>query len=120
MGKAQKLVGTGFLAVLLLSGTFLTGCTKRPNPEQLSQLEEACAAADRAEQTVREREAELERLRNELSQKQRTLEEVNREKASIESRLNALRGEMEQTKAEMDRIKRDRGTTPPPPPPTNR
>jgi septal ring factor EnvC (AmiA/AmiB activator) len=120
MGKAQKLVGTGFLAVLLLSVTFLTGCTKRPNPEQLTQLEEACAAADRAEQTVREKEAELERLRNELAQKQRTLDEVNREKASIESRLNALRGEVQQTKAEMDRIKSERGTPPPPPPPTNR
>jgi len=118
MGKAPKLVGTGFLAVLLLSGTFLTGCTKRPDPQQLSQLEEACAAADRAEQTVREREAELERLRNELAQNQRTLEEVNREKASVESRLNALRGDMQQTKAEMDRIKQQR--VPPPPPLSNR
>lgn len=120
MGKAPKLVGTGFLAVLLLSVTFLTGCTKRPDPEQLSQLEEACAAADKAEQTVQEREAELDRLRNELTQKQRALEEVNREKASVESRLNSLRGEMQQTKAEMDRIKSERGTTPPPPPPINR
>ncbi len=117
MGKAPKLVGTGFLTVLLLSGTFLTGCTKRPDPDQLSQLEEACAAADRAEQTVREREAELERLRNELAQNQRTLQDVNREKASVESRLNALRGEMQQTQAEMDRVKQARV---PPPPPTNR
>ena len=120
MGKAPKLVGTGFLAVLLLSGTFLTGCTKRPDPQQLSQLEEACAAADRAEQTVREREAELERLRNELAQNQRTLQDVNREKASVESRLNALRGEMQQTQAEMNRIKQERTVPPPPPPPTNR
>ncbi len=118
MGKAPKLVGTGFLAVLLLSGVFLSGCTKRPNPEQLSQLEQACAAADRAEQTVREKEAELERLRSEVTQKQRTLEEVNREKASIESRLNALRSDVQQTKAEMDRIKSERGV--PPPPPVNR
>ncbi len=118
MGKAPKLVGTGFLAVLLLSGTLLTGCTKRPNPEQLSQLEEACAAAEKAEQTVREREAELERLRSELTQKERALQDVNREKASVESRLNALRGEMQQTQAEMDRIKQERVV--PPPPPVNR
>ncbi len=120
MGKAPKLVGTGFLAVLLLSATFLTGCTKRPSPEQLTQLEQACAAADAAEQTVTEKQAELERLQSELASKQRTLQEVNREKASVESRLNQLRGEVAQTTAEMDRIKRERGTPPPPPPPTNR
>ncbi len=119
MGKAPKLAGTGFLAVLLLAGIVLTGCTKRPNPEQLTQLEQACAAADKAEQTVQEREAELQRLQSELAQKQRTLQEVQREKASKESRLNALRGDLQQTQAEMDRIRRDRGA-PPPPSPSNR
>ena len=119
MGKAPKLAGTGFLAVLLLAGVVLTGCTQRPNPEQLTQLDTACAAADKAEQTVREKEAELQRLQNELAQKQRTLQEVRREKASAESRLNALRGDLQQTQAEMDRIKRERGT-PPPAPPSNR
>ena len=115
MGKAPKLAGTGFLAVLLVSAAFLTGCTKKASPEQLTQLEEACAAADKAEQTVTEKEAELERLRTELAQKQRTLQEVNREKASVESRLNALRTEVEQTRAEMERIQRERETPPPPP-----
>jgi len=119
MGKAPKLAGTGFLVVLLLVGVALTGCTKRPNPEQLTQLEEACAAADAAEQTVVEKEAELQRLQAELAQKQRTLQEVQREKAAAESRLNALRGDLQQTQAEMDRIIRERGT-PPPPPTSNR
>jgi septal ring factor EnvC (AmiA/AmiB activator) len=115
MGKAQKLVGTGFLAVLLLSGSLLTGCTKRPSPEQLTQLQEACAAADKAEQTVTEKEAELAQVQAELAQKQRTLQEVNREKASVESRLNQLRSEVQQTRAEMDRIERERVVPPPPP-----
>jgi septal ring factor EnvC (AmiA/AmiB activator) len=113
MGKVPRLYGAGFLAVLFLSGSMLTGCTQRPNPEQLSQLAEACAAADKAEQTVRDRQAELERLQAELAQKQRTLQDVNREKASIESRLNGLRTELQQTQAEMDRIRRERGTVPP-------
>jgi peptidoglycan hydrolase CwlO-like protein len=119
MGKAPKLAGTGFLAVLLLAGVVLTGCTQRPDPDQLTQLEEACAAADKAEQTVTEKEAELQRLQNELTQKQRTLQEVQREKASAESRLNALRGDLQQTQAEIDRVIRERGT-PPPPPTSNR
>ncbi len=114
MGKAPRLVGTGFLAVLFLSGSLLTGCTQRATPEQMTQLEEACAAADRAEQMVHEKEAEIERLQNELAQKQRTLQEVNREKASVESRLNNLRSELSQTQAEMERIKRERGGMVPP------
>lgn len=115
MGKAPKLAGTGFLAVLLFAGVALTGCTKRPDPEQMTQLEQACAAADQAEQTVREREAELQRLQTELTQKQRTLEEARRERAAIESRLNALRSDLQQTQAEMERIRRERSTMVPPP-----
>ena len=97
------------------AGVTLSGCTQRPTVEQMTQLEEACAAADAAEQTVAEKEAELERLRNELAQKQRTLEEVRREKASAESRLNALRSDLQQTQAEMERIQRERGMMMPPP-----
>jgi len=115
MGKAPRLVGTSFLAIALLAGTVLTGCTKRPSPEQLTQLEEACAAADKAEQTVRDRQAELQRLQGELTQKQQTLQQVNREKASKESRLNTLRSDLQQTQAEMNRIKAARGTMMPPP-----
>jgi septal ring factor EnvC (AmiA/AmiB activator) len=115
MRKAPKLVLTGFLAALLLSGTLLTGCTKRPNPEQLTQLDQACAAADKAEQTVTERQAELQRLQSELAQKQRTLEEVRGEKAAVESRLNGVRSDLQQTQAELNRVKTQ---MPPPPPPT--
>jgi septal ring factor EnvC (AmiA/AmiB activator) len=121
MGKAPKLAGTGFLALLLLAGVGLTGCTKHPAPEQMTQLEEACAAADKAEQTVSEREAELQRLQSELAQKQRTLQEVRRERATVESRLNALRSDLQQTQAEMARIRRERGgMMTPPPKPQNR
>lgn len=117
MRKAPKLVATGFLAVLFLSGSLLTGCTKRPTPEQLTQLEQACAAADKAEQTVTERQAELQRLQAELAQKQRTLEEVRREKASVESRLNGVRSDLQQTQAELTRLQ---SQVPPPPPPTGK
>jgi peptidoglycan hydrolase CwlO-like protein len=115
MGKAPKLAGTGFLAIVILSGSILSGCTARPDEDQMTQLEEACAAADRAEQTVREREGELQRLQGELAQKQQTLREINSEKASRETQLNNLRSELQQVQAEMERIRRERGAMMPPP-----
>ena len=85
-GKAQMLVKTILVSSTLL--LFITGgCTKHPSESQLDELERQRKAAVAAEQKVKERRAEKEKLQETLKEKRSELRELERERDAIKSRL---------------------------------
>jgi len=77
------------IARYVLIGSFvvmcgMTGCTKKPNDEELAKLEEARSAAESAE---------------------RKLAELRQERMNLESQLSAKEAEMREHEAERDDLK---------------
>lgn len=76
----------------MMIGTFVTmcgivGCTKKPSEEQLSQLEEARAAAESAERKLAELRQERMSLENQLSQKEAELQEHESERDDLKEKM---------------------------------
>ena len=82
--------------VLVLTATVLlfavvAGCSKHPNQEQLSALEEANQAALSAERQVQTLQADKANLEKQLAEKKQKLEECETEKKAVTDRLAAMR-----------------------------
>lgn len=87
MRKLSKAVSFFLIALFVMSLFSLTGCTKRPNAEQLQALEEQKNAALSAENTVEEKRREKSRLESELNQKKRELQDTKNELEEVKKRL---------------------------------
>ena len=74
------------LACGLLVGA-LSGCTPKPNQQQLQQLDRACAAADEAERSLESAQRHLGQAERTLAQKRRTLEERQNYLGEVRSNL---------------------------------
>ena len=79
--------------VALVGSLFLTGCTKRPSKEELSALDEACAAAKAAEQRLEELRSERMALEGELETKKGELRELEEQRDAIRAKLEENAGE---------------------------
>ena len=75
------------LAFSMLALPLLTGCTKHPSPEELSQLDEARMAAEAAEKKLEEKQNEKAQLEAELAQKKADLEALKEKRAAVESKV---------------------------------
>ncbi|ERP39187.1 hypothetical protein [Chitinivibrio alkaliphilus] len=71
-----------------LSAFMLTGCTQRPDEEQLHRLEEARGAAQSAEQTRYEKVEERRLLEQEVSDKEGTLQRHEEERNDIQQQMD--------------------------------
>jgi hypothetical protein len=71
-----------------LSGFMLTGCTQRPDEEQLQRLEEARGAAESAERTKHDKIEERRLLEQEVEQKEGTLERHEEERDDIQEKMD--------------------------------
>lgn len=80
-------------ARILLVGLFfvgssaLVGCTKKPNNEDISKLEEARAAAESAERKLSELRQERMKLEQELQGKQSELNANEQEREDLQSKV---------------------------------
>lgn len=72
------------LAAIAMSTLVMTGCTKKPNEDELTRLEEARGAAESAE---------------------KSLAEKKRERMSLEEQVAAKEGELANKEAERDDVK---------------
>jgi len=76
------------LSVILFMGTIaLTGCSRNPNEQQMTALEEQKKAAVSAEDKTTQLEKENAELKAKLAAKQQELKDAQAEKAKVQSRL---------------------------------
>jgi septal ring factor EnvC (AmiA/AmiB activator) len=73
-----------FIACALLTGT---GCTKRPNADELARLEEARSAAESAEKKLAELKRERMDLETTLQQKQSELRRHEEERDDLKMKM---------------------------------
>jgi len=64
-----------------------SGCTKKPNQEELTKLEEARSAAESAERKLAELRQERMSLENQLSQKEGELKEHEAERDDLKEKM---------------------------------
>ena len=83
MSKIKKIVSIVVVGIFSLSLLFSTGCSRHPNEEQISAMEEARSACLAAEQK---------------------LSEVQQEKASLESQLNSKKAELDNAQKEKEKV----------------
>lgn len=65
----------------------LTSCTKRPSKEELTALDEACAAARAAEQKLEDLKRERSSLESELETKKSELRDLEEQRDAIKAQL---------------------------------
>lgn len=65
----------------------VTGCTKKPNEEELTKLEEARAAAESAERKLSELRQERMSLESQLEQKKSALGEHEAEREDLKQKM---------------------------------
>lgn len=85
MRKAIR--GVLVLTAVALLFSVMTGCSKHPNEEQLSALEETNQAALSAERQLETLQAEKANLEQQLAEKKQQLEECETEKRLVSQRL---------------------------------
>jgi septal ring factor EnvC (AmiA/AmiB activator) len=79
------------VAFVITSG--MVSCTKRPDEEQLTKLEETRAAIESAQQKLKELREEAQQLESQLQQKQQELKGVEEERDDIKSKLQQKQSE---------------------------
>jgi septal ring factor EnvC (AmiA/AmiB activator) len=85
--KLRRVLGYGLvLSVLVLP--LASGCAKRPSKEELTRLEEACKAADSAEQTLADKKQELSKLKSELSSRKSELRRLEAKRDAVKANLS--------------------------------
>lgn len=76
---------TLLLAVITLIGA--AGCTKKPSPEELGQLDESRKAAESAEKKLSELRAQRSELETTLNQKKQELQKLEEERDAVKAKL---------------------------------
>jgi len=87
MLRGVRKVLVAFFSVVVLASFVLAGCTRYANDEQLKTLDETKAAALSAEKTAQDKEQEKASLEKKLSEKQDELQKVKEEKGKVQSKL---------------------------------
>jgi molecular chaperone GrpE (heat shock protein) len=85
MRKAIR--GVLVLTAVALLFSVMTGCSKHPNEEQLSALEETNQAALSAERQLESLQAEKANVEKQLAEKKQQLDECEAEKELVSRRL---------------------------------
>jgi hypothetical protein len=85
--KAFHLVKLFVIAAFLAAGAMGAGCTKKPNKDELSKLDEAKSAAEGAEKKLYELKQERQRLEGDLQQKQADLKKNEEERDNIKQKV---------------------------------
>ncbi|MCU0608606.1 MAG: hypothetical protein MUF22_02410 [Chitinispirillaceae bacterium] len=87
MTKA-RMIGMFLLAAVLVAGAGLTGCTKKPNSQELTKLEDARNAAESAEAKLAELRQERIKLEQELQSRQSELQAKEKERDELDQKVN--------------------------------
>jgi septal ring factor EnvC (AmiA/AmiB activator) len=87
MLKIKKLLSIGLIAIFSLSLLTATGCSRHPNEEQIRAMEEARSACLAAEQKLNEVQRERGSLESQLQAKKAELDKTQKEKAHVEQGL---------------------------------
>jgi peptidoglycan hydrolase CwlO-like protein len=87
MSKIKKLLSIGLVAIFSLSLLTATGCSRHPNEEQIRAMEEARSACLAAEQKLNEVQRERGNLESKLQAKKAELDKTQKEKAHVEQGL---------------------------------
>jgi len=87
MSKIKKLLSIGLVAIFSLSLLTATGCSRHPNEEQIRAMEEARSACLAAEQKLNEVQRERGSLESQLQAKKAELDKTQKEKAHVEQGL---------------------------------
>lgn len=88
MSKIKKIVVVCMLAIFSFSLLTTVGCSKRPNEEQISAMEEARSACLAAEQKLSDIQSERATLEGQLQAKKAELDKAQQEKAHVEQGLS--------------------------------
>jgi hypothetical protein len=86
--KALRRLGCFLLMGSFIAMTGVTGCTKKPNKEELTKVEEAKSAAESAE---------------------RKLSELRQERVTLESTLQQKQADLQKNESERDDVKKKSG-----------
>jgi hypothetical protein len=84
--KGMKRLGSFLLIGSFLAMASLTGCTQKPNKDELSKAEEAKAAAESAEKKLAELRQERTQLEIQLQQKQSDLKQNEGERDDVKKK----------------------------------
>ena len=87
MSKIKKLLSFGLVAIFSLSLLTATGCSRHPNEEQIRAMEEARSACLAAEQKLNEVQRERGSLESQLQAKKAELDKTQKEKVHVEQGL---------------------------------
>ncbi len=87
MLKIKKLISFSLVAVFSLSLLTATGCSRHPNKEQIQMMEEARNACLAAEQKLNEVQGNRANLESQLQAKKADLDKAQNEKAHVEQGL---------------------------------
>jgi septal ring factor EnvC (AmiA/AmiB activator) len=82
-----QILGKCALLLAFAGFIFISGCTKRPSQEELTALDEACAAARAAEQKLEELKSERSMLESELEGKKSELRDLEEQRDAIKAQL---------------------------------
>ncbi|HFE63448.1 hypothetical protein B1H10_01330 [candidate division KSB1 bacterium 4484_188] len=88
MSKLKKLVSFVLVGAFSLSLLIAAGCSRHPNTEQISKMEEARSACLASEQKLNEKVKANEELQRQLDQKKANLDELKKEKETMQQRLS--------------------------------
>ncbi|MBN1131275.1 MAG: hypothetical protein JXA71_19960 [Chitinispirillaceae bacterium] len=84
MYKMMKLARFLLIGFMVVTPALMVGCTKKPEKEDISKLEEARAAAESAERKLSELRQERIRLEQELQEKQSELKSDEQERDNLQ------------------------------------
>ena len=80
----------GFLVAGALLATLATGCTSRPNAEELKQLEDLKAEVSSLERQISAKQSEVAALQKAIADKQAQLAQCEKEKTLVQERLKGM------------------------------
>lgn len=85
MVRPNKIARLLLIGALVMSSGVMVGCTKKPNNEETSKLEESRSAAESAERKLAELRQERIKLEKELQDKQGELKKNEQVKDSLQN-----------------------------------
>ena len=90
MSILRKFLSLFLVSIFCLSLIVATGCTKHPNPEQISAMEEARSACLAAEQKADDAVKANEKLQAQVNAKQKELDDLKAEKEMVQKKINEM------------------------------
>jgi peptidoglycan hydrolase CwlO-like protein len=85
MSRFNTIVRVFCISLMAIGPMVMTGCSKKPNTQEASKLEEARSAVESAEQKLAYLRQERMRLEKELEAKQGEINKTQKEKDSLQN-----------------------------------